>query len=114
MAEKYDARLVRESSRRWKNYTSEERTRVMAEGGAVYRELAAMTDRDPADAEVQAALGRWRDNLRAFYEPTPEILRGLGHAYVDHPEFAAFFAAMHPDMPAFLCRAIEVYADSLE
>lgn len=114
MAEKYDARLVQESSRRWKNYTPEEKTRIMAEGGAVYRELAAMTDRNPAEAEVQAALGRWRENMRAFYEPTPEILRGLGHAYEDHPEFAAFFAAMHPDLPAFLRRAIDVYADSLE
>jgi DNA-binding transcriptional MerR regulator len=111
--EMYGPELVRESSQRWKSYTAEDKARIMAEGGAVYRDLTAMIGRDPADADVQAAIGRWHQHLRAFYEPTPDILRGLGHAYEEQPEFAAFFAAMHPDLPAFLRRAIDRYVDTL-
>ncbi|HMT20309.1 MAG TPA: MerR family transcriptional regulator [Promineifilum sp.] len=113
-AEMYDPQLVAESSRRWKSYTAEDKARVMAEGGAVYRDLAAMIDRDPADATVQAAIGRWHQHLRSFYEPTPDILRGLGQSYTESPEFTAFFAAMHPDLPDFLRRAIEHYVDDLD
>lgn len=112
-SERYGPKLVQESSRRWKSYTAEDKARIMAEGGAVYRDLEAMIGRDPADAEVQAAVGRWHEHLRAFYEPTPEILRGLGRAYAESPEFATFFAAMDPDLPAFLRRAIDRYVENL-
>lgn len=112
-AEMYGAESVQQSSRRWLSYTAEDKARIMAEGGAIYRDLVGMIDRDPADAAVQAAIGRWHQHLRAFYEPTPHILRGLGHAYVESPEFAAFFAAMHPDLPDFLRRAIDIHVDAL-
>lgn len=112
-AELYGAETVRESSRRWKSYTAEDKARIMAEGGQTYRDLAHMLDRDPADADVQAAMGRWHQHIRAFYEPTPDILRGLGHAYEEQPEFAAFYEAIHPDMPGFLRRAIDRYVDML-
>ena len=113
VAEKYGSHLVEESRRRWKGYAREDRERIMAEGGSIYRDLAMITDRDPAGAEVQAAIGRWHENIRAFYEPTPEIMRGLAQAYEEHPEFAAFYEAIHPDLPGFLRRAIEIYTDSL-
>jgi hypothetical protein len=67
----------------------------------------------PADAAVQAVVGRWHQHLRAFYEPTPAILRGLGQAYAEEPRFSAFFAAIHPDLPAFLGQAIDAYVDTL-
>jgi DNA-binding transcriptional MerR regulator len=112
-AERYDPKMVSESSRRWKSYTAEEKARIQAEGGAIYQELATLTGRDPADAQVQALIGRWHQHLRAFYEPTPAILRGLGGAYEDQPEFSAFYEALHPALPGFLHRAIDVYVDGL-
>ena len=47
-------------------------------------------------------MARWHQHLRYFYEPTPEILRGLGQMYNQHPDFIANFQQMHPDLPAFL------------
>lgn len=112
-SEMYGPQIVKDTSRRWKAYSAEEKSRILAEGGAVYRELLQMIDRDPCDRDVQAAVGRWHQNIRAFYEPTPVIMRGLAQAYEEQPEFAAFFAAMHPDMPGFLRRAINCYVDNL-
>lgn len=113
-SEMYDPEIVRAASRRWKGYLAEEKARVLAEAGDVYRDLVALIERDPSDVDVQSAIRRWHQNMRAFYEPTPDIMRGLAQGYEDHPEFAAFFAGLHPDLPGFLRRAIEVYADSLE
>ncbi len=108
-AKRYDPKVVAESSRRWKRYTAEDKARIQQEGSAVYQDMVALLGRDPGDAAVQAVVARWHQHLRAYYEPTPDILRGLGQAYAEQPEFSAFFAALHPDLPAFLQRAIDIY-----
>jgi hypothetical protein len=51
----------------------------------------------PESPEVQAILVRWHQHLRYFYEPSLEVLRGLGNAYKEHPDFNATFTAIHPD-----------------
>lgn len=112
-AQMYDPRMVQESSRRWKSYTAEDKARIQTEGGAVYQDLLPLLDRDPADAAVQTVIARWHEHLHAFYEPTPDILRGLGQAYAEDPRFAAFFTAMHPDLPGFFSRAIEHYVTGM-
>jgi len=104
---------VTESSRRWKSYGAEERQRILNEGGAIYLELNAHLTGDPAAPEVQALIARWHQHLRRFYEPTPEILRGLATAYSGDPAFAAFFARFDPALPDFLHQAIDVYCDRL-
>lgn len=113
VSEMYDPEIVQQSSRRWKDYSANDRARVMAEGGEIYRELATMTAQDPASAEVQVVIGRWHQHIRAFYEPTPEIMRGLGQGYEVNPEFTSFFQALHSDLPRFLHQAIDRYVDSL-
>jgi hypothetical protein len=57
---------------------------------------------------------RWQHHLRYFYEPTLDILRGLGEAYNSHPDFITFFQALHPDLPGYLQAAITRYVDDLE
>jgi DNA-binding transcriptional MerR regulator len=104
---------VTESSRRWKAYSEAERQSILNEGGAIYLELNKHIAGDPASAEVQALVARWHQHLRYFYEPTPEILRGLGGAYAADPAFAEFFARFDPALPAFLHQAIDIYCDRL-
>lgn len=112
-AEMYDPEVVRESNKRWRAYSDEEKAGIMAQGSAIYRELAGLIGREPDDAGVQQLIGRWHQHMRAFYEPSPEIMRGLGEGYETNPEFARLYAAIHPDLPAFLHKAIDHYVDRL-
>jgi DNA-binding transcriptional MerR regulator len=105
---------AKESIKLWNSYSQAEQQRIMAEGGQVYQDIIALMPNGPQSAEVQAALGRWHQHLRHFYEPTFDILRGLGNGYKEHPDFNATFTAMHPDLPAFLREAINHYVDTLE
>ncbi len=66
-----------------------------------------------ASPQVQALLAKWHQHLRYFYEPSLEILVGLGEMYDDDPAFHANFAAMHPDLPGFLKQAIRIYVGEL-
>ena len=104
---------VKESSRRWNSYSPQEKARIMAEGGANYRDLVPYIGQDPARPEVQAIIARWHQHLHYFYKPNRQVLQGLGHAYSQDPDFRAFFTKIDPDLPDFLSRAIEVYCKAL-
>jgi hypothetical protein len=112
----YGAEIVNESVQRWNSYSKAEQDAIQQEGGEVYQDLAkAIEAGTPShDGEVQAILERWHQHLRYFYEPTLDILRGLGEGYRSEPGFIAFFQKFHPGLPEYLCEAITLYVDNLE
>jgi DNA-binding transcriptional MerR regulator len=112
----YGPKLVNESIQRWNGYSQAEKDRIMNEGSQIYIELAAAVEAGiPAhSAEIRAIVQRWHHHIRHFYEPTLDILRGLGEAYKSNPDFSANFVKLHPDLPAYLEEAITDYVNDLE
>lgn len=112
----YGPELVNQSVKRWNSYTSAEQDAIQEAGNQNYRDLVvAMTAGKRAhDEDVQAIIQRWHAHIRYFYEPTTDILRGLGETYRTDPEFMAFFHAFHADLPGYLSEAIMKYVDDLE
>lgn len=108
--------LVNESVRRWESYTEEQREAIMAEGNAIYVDMADAIDAGLAtdSDEVQAILKRWHAHLHHFYEPPLELLSGLAETYRSHPDFIKNFKAIHPELPDFLHESITHYVDELE
>ncbi len=113
-AKQWGADNVKASYQLWNSYSPEKQEQIKQEGGAIYSNLAANMSKGPTSPEIQAMLGHWHQHLRYFYEPSLEVLRGLGNAYNDHPDFNATFTAIHPDLPPFLQAAINHYVDTLE
>ena len=107
----YGPELVDESMKRWKSYSEEKKKQIMAEGAAIYQGIADHMDQGHASPEVQDLVAQWHQNMRYFYEPTYAILRGLGHMYKDSPDFRATFEQFHPELPEFLCEAIQFYCE---
>lgn len=107
----YGDKLLNESRCNWSRYGAADKERIKQESGALYRDLVQLIHDDPASPEVQAVMARWHQSIRYFYEPSREVLRGLGQMYAEHPDFVATFQRMHPDLPEFLRRATEVYAE---
>ncbi|NUM48058.1 MAG: MerR family transcriptional regulator [Anaerolineales bacterium] len=105
---------VRETAKLWNSYSEAKKQAILAEGGAIYSDIAANMDKGPESEEIQTLLIRWHDHLRNFYEPSIETLGGLGEMYHDHPDFNATFTAIHPALPGFLKTAIAHYVDMLE
>ncbi|HML22552.1 MAG TPA: MerR family transcriptional regulator [Aggregatilinea sp.] len=107
--QRYGDKELKESRRRWGSYTDADKRWIKDEGGAIYRDLVAAMPSGPASAQAQAGIARWHQHLRYFYEPTTEILLGLGDLYNEHPDFIETFRRIHPDLAAFLRDAIQVY-----
>ncbi len=111
--EQYGPEEVDASYQRWHRYGDDQKAQIMAEGNAIYSDLAALTGQDPASPPVQAIIARWHQHMRYFYEPSVARLRGLGGLYVDNPAFAEKFRQLHPDLPEFMRAAIAHYCDGL-
>lgn len=112
----YGPGAVNESVRRWNDYSDVQRTTIRDEGNEIYDDLvrALKAGLPPQSAETQAILARWHQHLCYFYEPTLEILRGLGQLYNTDPDFMATFQRLHRDLPPYLEEAITHYVDQLE
>jgi MerR family transcriptional regulator, thiopeptide resistance regulator len=113
-AERWDPRLVKQSQQRWKSYHPTRQKEILAEGETIYQELAQQLGKPPESPQVQELMQQWHRHIRYFYEPTVEILRGLGSLYIEDMRFREKFAAIHPELPLFLKQAIEVYTQKLE
>jgi predicted Fe-S protein YdhL (DUF1289 family) len=112
--EQWGAERVDQSVANWNSYSDDEKQRIMEEGSRNYTEITANMAAGPDSEAVQAILVRWHQHLHYFYEPSLEVLRGLGNMYNDHEDFNATFTEIHPDLPAFLQKAINLYVDQLE
>lgn len=112
--ETWGADEVRDSQRRWKNYSAEQKEAIQREGNAVYEDIVAQMALGPGSPAIQQAIARWHQHMRYFYEPSIERLRGLGDLYNDHPDFASNFRELDPNLPEFMREAISIYCDNLE
>jgi MerR family transcriptional regulator, thiopeptide resistance regulator len=110
---KYGPDATRESDRLWASYSAEQKKTIMAEGKAVYNDLAdAMEAGMSAESgEVQKIVARWHEHLKYFYEPDIERLRGLGQMYVDSPDFYASISKVQKGLPEFFNQAIQFYCN---
>lgn len=112
----YDPKIVKESNKKWNDYTKSQQTFIKEEGNRIYRDIVTQIEagKKASDAEVQSILVEWHEHIRYFYEPTLAILAGLGQLYNSSPDFIANFTELHPDLPSFLETAITQYVDDLE
>lgn len=112
----YGPTHVNESVKRWASYSKARQDEIMAEGSQIYQDLveAMKSSRLTGESDVNSILARWHQHIRYFYEPTLEILRGLGELYNTSDEFRATFTKFHPDLPAYLQEKIGLYVDHLE
>lgn len=107
-------KFVGDSVKRWNDYGKEKQKSILAEAGEIYQALVANMDKAPGSSKVQSLIARWHQNLRYFYEPTKEILVGLAQAYNEHPGFQKTFSKFHPDLAAYMKKAVEIYVKNLK
>lgn len=108
-AEKWDPATVHESNRKWRSMSKAEQDALLAKGERITLAIKEAMPSGTGDAKVQALVGEWHEYIGNFYPCSLEILSGLGKAYAEQPEFRAFYTRIHPDMPDFLCKAIQIY-----
>lgn len=110
---RYGAQRVDESYQRWDRYSNDQKLKIMQEGKAIYLDLVEAMPHGPSSPQAQEGIARWHQHIHHFYEPTTEVLLGLGDLYNEDPQFNATFNRIHPDLAAFMRQAIQVYCQNL-
>lgn len=121
------AAYAKEARERWGNTDaykqSEERVSKMTKadmqkikdaGEALTRSIAACMEDGIASDAVQVLIAQHYNGLRTFYEPTPEMYRGLGDMYVDDQRFAAYYEKFAKGLAQFMRDAMYHYVDTVE
>ena len=110
--EKYDPATVKAASKKWKEYTAEDKKRMGEEADALYRDLLLAIPKGAASAEAQSCVERWRRFIEYFWIPNDEQLAGLADLYNEDPRFKANFDKIDIRLAGFLREAIDIYVEN--
>lgn len=105
---------VKQSTHNWNSYDDKKKEQIMEECNSIFQELADNMRYGAGSQVVQELLIKWHQFLQYFYDPSLEVLRGLGEIYSYDPEFRKVFEAIDPELPDFLQSSINYYVDELE
>ena len=102
-----------QSEKKQAGYSQSDYASMEAEMNALMAEFAAVRGANPADAQVQALVERWKACISKWcYECTDEILEGLGKMYVADERFAANIDRHGEGTAQCMSGAIAAYIDA--
>jgi hypothetical protein len=104
----------KQSVERMKNMSKEDMEALSRKGVEWTKNFSTHMDKDPNSELVQALIVEHYNSLRAFYEPTPAMYRGLAKMYVADPRFTSYYDKHRPGLAMFMHDAMLYYADALE
>lgn len=120
---RYEAELVQRYGDQVTGHIAESKQRMAgwdkADGARLSRDWDSFGERlvdlidagaDVEDARVQEVIADHHRWLVNFWTPNRDSYTGLGHLYVDSPQFKAQFDARHPRLAEFLRDAMAAYA----
>lgn len=103
----------KQSIERTKHFTKVDNERVQREWHDLMTRATALVDQDIESEAVQTLVKDWHTHINQFYDCSYEMLQGLGQMYTQDKRFEKNFQQYHPDLPAFLTRAIDYYCSSI-
>ena len=109
----YDPDTVKNSNKKWKEYSPAEKQRILDEGNAIYREILLIIPKGASSPEVQDCVTRWRRHIEYFWTPNDDQLLGLVDLYNSDPRFKANFDKLDPHLAEFMREAVTVYVKNL-
>ncbi len=103
----------KQSKERTKHLTKEDYKRMSKDADAFMKTLAACIDSGPKSPGTQTLIHQHYESLRTFYDPSPELYRGLANMYVQDDRFRAYYDKYDPRMADFMREAMLAYCDAL-
>lgn len=105
----------KQSQVRYAKLTQEDKIRIQKAADDLMREMADCMKKGntPESKEMQKLVVRHYEGLRTFYDPSPELYRGLADMYIADPRFTAYYEAYAPGLAEYLSKAMHVYTESL-
>ena len=80
---------------------------------ALFKELVFCIEqgKDPASVEVQRIIKKHHAFVEEHQKATIEVYKAMSELYEDHPEFRKQLDPFHPQLAAFMAKAMRLFAD---
>lgn len=101
----------KQSQERTKHWTKEDYARLKEDADKWMKHLAAHMHHAPESPIVQQLIDQHYNSLRTFYEPSPELYRGLAEMYITDERFTAYFERYATGLAQFMHDAMMSYVD---
>jgi len=101
----------KQSTARVAKMSKEDMAKIQAESDSLLKEIVASMSKGPKSSEIQKLIAHHYANLCHFYEPNPEMYRGLGQMYANDPRFTAHYEKYAPGLAQFMRDAIAAFCD---
>ena len=108
----YDPETVKESYKKWRNYSKDKQQAILDEGKEIYQEYVKAMPYGAESAQAQACVQHWRDHMDYFWTPNLEQLLGLADLYNNDPRFKQNYDKVHPDLAEFVRSAVRIYVNN--
>lgn len=110
--EKYDPKLVAQSSKRVTSWSKEKMQQVQEEGMNIVKAIADARENGRAidSPEVQGEIARYHAHMNQFYDCSLEIFAGLGEMYVQDQRFTKYYEDVQEGLAKFMRDAMQHYA----
>ncbi len=107
-------KMMEKMKHKVKNWSKEKWLANKKEADELYQNLVdALTNKlSPESEAVQQLIHQHYEMTKQFWTPTKETYIGLSELYQSHPDFVAFYDAIHPDLLNFLMAAMKIYAEN--
>jgi len=109
----YDPKVVKASNKKWRNYSTAEKQRILDEGNSVYQDFILAMPQGANSPEAQACVERWRKHMEYFWKPDDAQLLGLADLYNNDPKFKANYDKIHPHLAEFVREAVKIYVEKM-
>src|SRR5690606_35275700 len=96
----------KQSVERVSKLSKKEMEQIQKDNEDLLREIVLVMDKAPESKEVQALIKRHYEWLGAFYDPEPEMYKGLGELYVQDERFSSYFDRFAPGLAEFMRKAM--------
>jgi MerR family transcriptional regulator, thiopeptide resistance regulator len=108
-------RVIEESRAKQKDWGKEDFAQLKAEVDLVHQALARLIDEGctAEDTRVQSLMAQHYAWVSKSWTPNRAAYAALADMYIEHPDFVATYAAVHPQLATFLAQAARIYARSL-
>ncbi len=107
-----DTKAFKQSQERVKKFTKSDWERIKTEGDTILKKIVENMGKGVKSPEVQNLISRHYESLRNFYDPNPELYRGLADMYVEDKRFSASFEKYDKRLPVFMRDAIKAFCDT--
>jgi DNA-binding transcriptional MerR regulator len=104
----------KQSQERYGKMTKEEKEKIGVEGDTLMRSIAECfkSGESATSSKVQKLIARHYEGLRTFYDPNPEMYKGLAEMYVADPRFTAFYDKYAVGLAPYMKDGMIAYAES--